>query len=456
MVIRNNRWRCDHGWDVDLDDGSSHYEIYNNLFLKGGLKLREGFHRKVYNNIAVNNSLHPHVWYSNSMDIVTRNIWMGAYRPAGGMPKQKWGKEIDRNLFTNQLDKEKFAAHGCDLHSIVADPMFIDPENGDYRVDESSPALKIGFLNFPMDKFGVRKSSLKKIAKTPVLPGLNDAKRSLANESPSATGDLIWLGVKLKAFDGEAFSAFGVSKDQCGVAVSDVPRGSEAARIGLKKNDAITSINDQPVYDADSFLKLVLTLGEKPIKLNIVREQKPMVMTVEQHAYPTVETADTAAQLTKLRVPKASSGTISAFPNTNNEPLDSLIDGRLAASYGPVFSNGVRNGAYKIDLGETKTIVAITSWSYRQDNRGAQKLTLYGSRSPVDPGWDLQSYSPIATLSVSSSDSLYTAASWRSAQGRTLGEFRWIVWGVSPVTETAGGENTAFQELAIEIAAKQP
>ena len=35
------------------------YEIYNNLFLHGGLKLREGFHRTVWNNIAVNNSLPP-------------------------------------------------------------------------------------------------------------------------------------------------------------------------------------------------------------------------------------------------------------------------------------------------------------------------------------------------------------------------------------------------------------
>ncbi|NIP93891.1 MAG: hypothetical protein GWO24_10740, partial [Akkermansiaceae bacterium] len=26
-IIRNSRWRCDHGWDVDLDDGSSNYEI---------------------------------------------------------------------------------------------------------------------------------------------------------------------------------------------------------------------------------------------------------------------------------------------------------------------------------------------------------------------------------------------------------------------------------------------
>ena len=81
-VLRNNRWRCDHGWDVDLDDGSSHYAIYNNLFLSGGLKLREGFGRIATNNITVNNSLHPHVWYANSGDVFARNIVMGAYRPA--------------------------------------------------------------------------------------------------------------------------------------------------------------------------------------------------------------------------------------------------------------------------------------------------------------------------------------------------------------------------------------
>ena len=46
-IIRNNRFRCDHGWDIDLDDGSSNYHIYNNLCLNGGIKLREGFHRIV-------------------------------------------------------------------------------------------------------------------------------------------------------------------------------------------------------------------------------------------------------------------------------------------------------------------------------------------------------------------------------------------------------------------------
>lgn len=74
-IIRNSRWRCDHGWDIDLDDGSSFYHIYNNILLNRGLKLREGYKRVVKNNIIINSSLHPHVWYRNSDDVVTGNIF---------------------------------------------------------------------------------------------------------------------------------------------------------------------------------------------------------------------------------------------------------------------------------------------------------------------------------------------------------------------------------------------
>ena len=95
-ILRNNRWRCDHGWDIDLDDGSSNYQIYNNLCLNGGLKNREGFYRIVENNITVNNSFHPHVWYGNSQDVFRRNIIFTPYKPI--RVKKPWGKEVDFNL----------------------------------------------------------------------------------------------------------------------------------------------------------------------------------------------------------------------------------------------------------------------------------------------------------------------------------------------------------------------
>ena len=60
---------------------------------------------------------------------------------------------------------------GRDEHSIVADAWFVDPAQGDYRVKEGSPAASLGFVNFPMDRFGVQRPALKALARTPVLPG---------------------------------------------------------------------------------------------------------------------------------------------------------------------------------------------------------------------------------------------------------------------------------------------
>jgi hypothetical protein len=179
VTLRNNRWRCDHGWDIDLDDGSTHYHIVNNLCLNGGIKNREGFYRVVENNIIVNSGFHPHVWFKHSQDVVRRNIlWSEAYLPAGGMPSTPWGREMDYNLVHRRdMQTPQPATHmqeqsHRDAHSIMADALFIDPARGDYRVRSDSPALKLGFVNFPMDRFGVQKPELKAIARTPQLPSV--------------------------------------------------------------------------------------------------------------------------------------------------------------------------------------------------------------------------------------------------------------------------------------------
>lgn len=266
-VIRNSRWRCDHGWDVDLDDGSSNYEIYNNLFLNGGLKLREGFHRRVGNNIAVNNTLHPHVWYENSGDIVTNNIWMGAYRPAV-MKIAKWGKDVDRNLFTtSDADRAKFAANGCDANSLVGDPQFVNAARGDYRVQDSSPALKLGFVNFPMDQFGVRSARLKAIARTPVIPALRSG--TTARQATKT----VWLAATVKDLEGEEYSAFGAVKEDGGVHLLDVPAGSPAAKAGLRAGDLIQAVNGKAVRSCRDLLAAMKATGIKPVTITYVRNQ---------------------------------------------------------------------------------------------------------------------------------------------------------------------------------------
>ena len=47
-------------------------------------------------------------------------------------------------------------ALGFDQHSIFADPLFVDPDNGDYRLKPESPALALGFENFDSRGAGLR------------------------------------------------------------------------------------------------------------------------------------------------------------------------------------------------------------------------------------------------------------------------------------------------------------
>ncbi len=272
-IIRNSRWRCDHGWDIDLDDGSSWYRIYNNILLNGGLKMREGYDRTAYNNIILNNSLHPHVWYPNSGDNFEHNIVYGAYRPAvmnRGMAKEAhWGAKLDSNLFaTHNSDRLKFAVNGCDANSLVGDPLFFDEVAGDYRVKEGSPALKIGFVNFPIDKFGVVSERLRKIAKQPLIP-------ELIVNTQGGSGDIQhWLGASVKNVEtlGEQ-SAAGLSS-MTGVILIDVPSGSKLAKLGFKTGDVIIACEGSNI---PNYAQL-----QKKLKENKTKKQKQVVFVRNQ------------------------------------------------------------------------------------------------------------------------------------------------------------------------------
>ena len=82
---------------------------------------------------------------------------------------------MHREAATNAPAPRLHGQSGRDEHSIVADAQFVDPAQGDYRVKEGSPALTLGFVNFPMDRFGVQRPGLKALARTPVLPGQKSA-----------------------------------------------------------------------------------------------------------------------------------------------------------------------------------------------------------------------------------------------------------------------------------------
>lgn len=204
VIVRNNLFNEKSGWGLDLDDGASNYKIYNNISIGGvAFKWREGAYREVYNNIWYKSRVAPcfHVGNNYNHDRYYNNIavmdvgdtqWPAGWPwwpqmfysviapPATG----PWFEEIDRNCFysakgdfqavVDQLRSENgkknarrydFAGWqklGFDLNSVFSDPLFLDPENRDFRVHPESPALKIGFKNFEMGTWGLTRDFPKK------------------------------------------------------------------------------------------------------------------------------------------------------------------------------------------------------------------------------------------------------------------------------------------------------
>jgi hypothetical protein len=281
VILRNNRWRCDHGWDIDLDDGSSFYIITNNLCLRGGIKSREGYGRTVENNVMIGSGFHPHVWFAQSGDIFRRNIVSSEYRPAL-MPAPPWGQELDYNLLQQEGATPSPAAalqrqSGRDAHSLVADAQFVDPSLGDYRVKANSPALALGFVNFPMNHFGVQARRLKALARTPVLPGAKPLAESKSRDLAART----WLGATVRNISGEGeMSAFGLP-GVTGVLVLEIPSGSALAHAGLQKNDVILSINGTKVGETAALIQQAPDLAPfQTLSLAISRQQKESTITV--------------------------------------------------------------------------------------------------------------------------------------------------------------------------------
>ncbi|HEY5055393.1 MAG TPA: PDZ domain-containing protein, partial [Acidobacteriaceae bacterium] len=283
ITLTNSRWRCDHGWDIDLDDGSSNYHITNNLCLNGGLKLREGFYRACENNVLVNNSLHAHVWYLDSRDIFRFNIVFAAYQPVN---IRKWGQELDYNL-VHRPHAQKLspaiplqAQSAQDKHSLMADAKFISPRSGDYRVRPGSPALALGFRNFDMSNFGVQAPELKGIAKQPLLP---DPLVPAAPSTIEARSRKIamWAGAKVRNVAGlDEVSALGAPGEN-GAVVLDVPPGSLAANAGFEMNDVILAFNTRPIKELQDLIRAsnAVTAGEEST-VAVLRRQQPLNLQI--------------------------------------------------------------------------------------------------------------------------------------------------------------------------------
>jgi hypothetical protein len=204
VIVRHNFFDEKSGWGLDLDDGATNYEIYNNISVGGvSMKLREGAYRKVYNNVWYLAKSAPcfHVGNNYNHDQYFNNITVmdpgGTQWPEGWpwWPQMfysviappaigPWFEKIDNNCFycsggefqavvdqlrsedgkrnARRYNLEEWRNLGFDQHSFFGDPQFVDAANHNFQVHPESPALKIGFKNFEMGKWGLTERFPKK------------------------------------------------------------------------------------------------------------------------------------------------------------------------------------------------------------------------------------------------------------------------------------------------------
>ncbi len=296
VIIRNNRfmhpWNS-HSWGIDLDDGSSNYHVYNNLGLGCSVKLREGFFRRVYNNVFIGGqAVQFHVPFDYHSDYVCRNIIVSKAPVTmpwrNDMKKIADAEEISNNLYwsieqyasgdTENAQLKKYQAAGIDGNSISANPMFVDPMKYDFRVADDSAALKLGFKNFPMDRFGVTKPSLKRMAseghrqyqKFRLADVFGQgAKAALKHKAPIETSYTI-LGAEASDLDTEEKKSVAGVGELSGVYIVEAPPKSLAAKSGIRAGDAILAIDGQPVADCEKLLEALARQHGKTVELRVV------------------------------------------------------------------------------------------------------------------------------------------------------------------------------------------
>ena len=182
-IIRNNYFHGIEGYAggyrqaIDMDDGTSNHHIYNNVCRDQAISIREGDYRTVENNIIIKPVVPfgVHVGHVGNSDILRHNIIVSdgdmyymndapAEHPVVSElnnniywhPTPGWGDRTTISVRHRGKPVRKYTLGewqelGYDEDSIVEDPMFVDFENGDFRVKAESPALELGFKNFDMN-----------------------------------------------------------------------------------------------------------------------------------------------------------------------------------------------------------------------------------------------------------------------------------------------------------------
>ena len=171
------------GWGIYFDEGSSGFVATNNIVYQvttAGFHQHYGRENIVRNNIfalgrdaqLMRSRDEPHLSFT-----LERNIIYSAGSPifAGEWSGNHfrlehnlyWRSDDSMSLFPGGRTLEAWQKEtGHDLRSIIADPLFIDPKSGDFRLKPGSPAERIDFQ--PIEPFSAGRKSPRRHTIRPV------------------------------------------------------------------------------------------------------------------------------------------------------------------------------------------------------------------------------------------------------------------------------------------------
>jgi len=159
------------GWGIYTDEGSTDILIEKNLAWRcnsSPFHQHYGCENLIVNNIFAfgrdnqieRSRLEPHISF-----IFRRNI---VYYDRGNLLGRRWetpNAVFDHNLYWDASGRPvtfagrsfaEWQALWMDAGSLIADPLFVDPKRGDFRLRRGSPARQIGFEEFDLADVGPR------------------------------------------------------------------------------------------------------------------------------------------------------------------------------------------------------------------------------------------------------------------------------------------------------------
>jgi parallel beta-helix repeat protein len=158
------------GWGIYLDQSSRYMTVEKNIVYNcshAGFNLNYGKDDLIRNNVFAFNRDYQMTRNRADMPLsltIERNI---VYFDRGPLLGNNWtgALKMDKNIYWNTQNREirpadkswkEWQASGMDVHSIIADPLFVNAANFDFRLKPNSPALKLGFQQIDMSTVGPR------------------------------------------------------------------------------------------------------------------------------------------------------------------------------------------------------------------------------------------------------------------------------------------------------------